>query len=127
MIEFKLPALGADMDEATLLEWNVQPGDVIKKGQVVAVVDTTGKVVGRHPNGSWASSRVTLSRLTPRSPQRRHHESSSLTRHANTARSGCSCWPVTSNPRSSRRQKVVRSARAKPARPVASGTSRSFG
>ena len=31
MIEFKLPALGADMDEATLLEWNVQPGDVVKK------------------------------------------------------------------------------------------------
>ena len=29
MIEFKLPALGADMDEATLLEWSVQPGDVI--------------------------------------------------------------------------------------------------
>ena len=30
MIEFKLPALGADMDEATLLEWSVQPGDVVK-------------------------------------------------------------------------------------------------
>ena len=45
MIEFKLPALGADMDEATLLEWNVQPGDVIKKGQVVAVVDTTKAAV----------------------------------------------------------------------------------
>ena len=45
MIDFKLPALGADMDEATLLEWNVQPGDVIKKGQVVAVVDTTKAAV----------------------------------------------------------------------------------
>ena len=45
MIEFKLPALGADMDEATLLEWSVQPGDVVKKGQVVAVVDTTKAAV----------------------------------------------------------------------------------
>ena len=41
MIEFKLPSLGADMDEATLLEWKIKPGDVVKRGQVVAVVDTT--------------------------------------------------------------------------------------
>lgn len=45
MIEFKLPALGADMDEGTLLEWKVQPGDAIKKGQVVAIVDTTKAAV----------------------------------------------------------------------------------
>ncbi|AOZ04396.1 branched-chain alpha-keto acid dehydrogenase subunit E2 (plasmid) [Cupriavidus sp. USMAHM13] len=41
MIEFRLPALGADMDEGTLLEWVVQPGDRVKKGQVIAVVDTS--------------------------------------------------------------------------------------
>ena len=41
MLEFKLPSLGADMDEGTLLEWRVRPGDVVKRGQVVAVVDTT--------------------------------------------------------------------------------------
>jgi pyruvate dehydrogenase E2 component (dihydrolipoamide acetyltransferase) len=40
MIEFKLPSLGADMDEGTLLEWKVGAGDTVKKGQVVAVVDT---------------------------------------------------------------------------------------
>ena len=45
MIEFSLPALGADMDEATLLEWLVKPGDFVKKGQVVAVVDTTKAAV----------------------------------------------------------------------------------
>ena len=45
MIEFKLPALGADMDEGTLLEWKVVPGDVVKKGQVVAIVDTTKAAV----------------------------------------------------------------------------------
>ncbi|MEF3062740.1 dihydrolipoamide acetyltransferase family protein [Ralstonia solanacearum] len=41
MIEFALPALGADMDEGTLLEWLIKPGDAVKKGQVVAVVDTS--------------------------------------------------------------------------------------
>jgi pyruvate dehydrogenase E2 component (dihydrolipoamide acetyltransferase) len=40
MFEFKLPSLGADMDEGTLLEWRVQSGDTVHKGQVVAVVDT---------------------------------------------------------------------------------------
>jgi len=40
MIEFKLPSLGADMDEGTLLEWKVHPGDLVKPGQVIAVVDT---------------------------------------------------------------------------------------
>ena len=41
MFEFKLPSLGADMDEGTLLEWKVAPGDSVHKGQVVAVVDTS--------------------------------------------------------------------------------------
>src|SRR5574337_1068834 len=85
----------------------------------------TSSVVGRHPNGSWASRRVTVSRTVPCSPQRRHHESSSVIRQANTARSVCRRWPVTSSPSSSRRQKVVKSAQAKPAPLVASCTSRS--
>lgn len=41
MIEFKLPSLGADMDQGTLLEWRVKPGDDVKKGDILAVVDTT--------------------------------------------------------------------------------------
>ncbi|MFZ3081872.1 biotin/lipoyl-containing protein, partial [Rhodoferax ferrireducens] len=45
MIEFKLPSLGADMDEGTLLEWHVKPGDAVKRGQVVAVVDTSKAAV----------------------------------------------------------------------------------
>lgn len=45
MIEFRLPALGADMDEGTLLEWTVKPGDPLKRGQVVAVVDTSKAAV----------------------------------------------------------------------------------
>jgi len=45
MIEFKLPSMGADMDEGTLLEWKVKPGDAVKKGQVVAIVDTSKAAV----------------------------------------------------------------------------------
>lgn len=45
MIEFKLPSLGADMDEGTLLKWHVKPGDAVKRGQVVAVVDTSKAAV----------------------------------------------------------------------------------
>jgi pyruvate dehydrogenase E2 component (dihydrolipoamide acetyltransferase) len=41
MIEFRLPSLGSDMDEGKLLEWRVKPGDAVKKGDIVAVVDTT--------------------------------------------------------------------------------------
>jgi len=40
MIEFKLPSLGADMDEGKLLEWKVKPGDRVKRGDMVAVVET---------------------------------------------------------------------------------------
>ncbi len=45
MIEFKLPSLGADMDEGKLLEWRVAPGQAVKKGAVVAVVDTSKAAV----------------------------------------------------------------------------------
>ena len=45
MIEFTMPALGSDMDEGTLNEWLVKPGDSITRGQVVAVVETTKAAV----------------------------------------------------------------------------------
>ena len=45
MIEFKMPALGADMDEGTLDEWLVKPGDKVTRGQIVAVVETTKAAV----------------------------------------------------------------------------------
>jgi pyruvate dehydrogenase E2 component (dihydrolipoamide acetyltransferase) len=40
MIEFKMPSLGADMEQGTLVEWLKKPGDVIHKGDVLAVVET---------------------------------------------------------------------------------------
>lgn len=45
MIEFRMPALGSDMDEGTLNEWMVKPGDKVSRGQVVAVVETTKAAV----------------------------------------------------------------------------------
>lgn len=35
-----MPSLGADMDAGTLVEWLVKPGDQVKRGDVVAVVET---------------------------------------------------------------------------------------
>ena len=40
LTEFRLPALGADMDAGTIVEWHVAPGDRCRRGDVVAVVET---------------------------------------------------------------------------------------
>ncbi len=40
MVEFRMPSLGADMEAGTLVEWLVKPGDRVKRGDVVAVVET---------------------------------------------------------------------------------------
>jgi pyruvate dehydrogenase E2 component (dihydrolipoamide acetyltransferase) len=40
MAEFRMPSLGADMEVGTLIEWRVKPGDAVKRGDIVAVVDT---------------------------------------------------------------------------------------
>jgi pyruvate dehydrogenase E2 component (dihydrolipoamide acetyltransferase) len=40
MIEFRMPALGADMEAGTLVEWLKKPGDSLARGDIIAVVDT---------------------------------------------------------------------------------------
>jgi pyruvate dehydrogenase E2 component (dihydrolipoamide acetyltransferase) len=40
MGELLMPSLGADMEAGTVIEWLVKPGDVVHKGDIVAVVDT---------------------------------------------------------------------------------------
>ena len=40
MIEFRMPTLGADMEAGTLVEWLKKPGDTVKRGDIIAVVDT---------------------------------------------------------------------------------------
>ncbi|TFC34459.1 E3 binding domain-containing protein [Cryobacterium sp. TMT2-14] len=40
MGEFRMPALGADMEQGRVVEWLVKPGDYVHRGDMVAVVDT---------------------------------------------------------------------------------------
>ena len=40
MSDFRMPSLGADMEAGTLVEWLVKPGQAVKRGDVVAVVET---------------------------------------------------------------------------------------
>jgi pyruvate dehydrogenase E2 component (dihydrolipoamide acetyltransferase) len=40
VVEFRMPSLGADMETGTLVEWLVKPGDWVKRGDIVAVVET---------------------------------------------------------------------------------------
>jgi pyruvate dehydrogenase E2 component (dihydrolipoamide acetyltransferase) len=40
MSEFRMPSLGADMEAGTVVEWRVHPGDAVKRGDIVALVET---------------------------------------------------------------------------------------
>ena len=40
MAEFRMPSLGSDMEAGTLVEWLVKPGDRVKHGDIVAVIET---------------------------------------------------------------------------------------
>lgn len=40
MIEFQMPSLGADMEDGTLIEWKKKPGDIVKRGDIIAEVET---------------------------------------------------------------------------------------
>ena len=39
-VEFRMPSLGSDMDEGTVLRWHVAVGDTVHKGDVLLDVDT---------------------------------------------------------------------------------------
>lgn len=45
MSEFCMPSLGADMAAGTLVEWKVKPGDRVKKGDVIAEVETDKGII----------------------------------------------------------------------------------
>ncbi len=40
MSEFRMPSLGADMESGILVEWLKKPGDPVRRGDIVAVVET---------------------------------------------------------------------------------------
>jgi pyruvate dehydrogenase E2 component (dihydrolipoamide acetyltransferase) len=62
MREITLPALGADMDQGKLIEWKVQPGDHVKRGDVIAVVDTSKAAIDIE---CWEDGTVYELYLTP--------------------------------------------------------------
>lgn len=45
MLNFTLPSLGADMDQGKLVQWKIAPGDSVKRGQIVAVIETSKAAV----------------------------------------------------------------------------------
>lgn len=67
MIEFKLPSLGADMDAGKLLEWKVKPGERVKRGDVVAVVDTSKAAVDVESwqEGTMHEQRIAVGETVP--------------------------------------------------------------
>ena len=40
MIDFLMPSLGADMEAGILVEWRKRPGDSVKRGDIIADVET---------------------------------------------------------------------------------------
>jgi pyruvate dehydrogenase E2 component (dihydrolipoamide acetyltransferase) len=45
MVNFVMPKLGADMTAGTLVAWHKKPGDVVKRGDIVAEVETDKGVI----------------------------------------------------------------------------------
>lgn len=45
MNEFRMPSLGADMEAGTLVEWKIAVGDTVRRGDVVALVETDKGVI----------------------------------------------------------------------------------
>ena len=45
MGEFRMPSLGADMEEGIFIEWLVAPGDTVHRGDIIAVVETPKSAV----------------------------------------------------------------------------------
>ena len=45
MVEFCMPSLGADMEKGVLVEWKVKPGDRVKRGDIIADVETEKGVI----------------------------------------------------------------------------------
>jgi pyruvate dehydrogenase E2 component (dihydrolipoamide acetyltransferase) len=45
MIEFRMPSLGADMESGFLREWKVKPGDRVKRGDIIAEVETQKGII----------------------------------------------------------------------------------
>ena len=50
--ELRMPSLGADMERGTLVLWKVKPGDVVKRGDIVAEIETEKGVFEMEADGA---------------------------------------------------------------------------
>ena len=39
MTEIVMPSLGADMQKGILVQWNIKPGDSVKRGDIIAQIE----------------------------------------------------------------------------------------
>lgn len=64
---FRMPSLGADMEAGTLVEWLVKPGDTVRHGDVIAVVETQKGAIEIEcfEDGTVASLDATLGQSLP--------------------------------------------------------------
>jgi pyruvate dehydrogenase E2 component (dihydrolipoamide acetyltransferase) len=75
--ELRMPSLGADMEYGTVVEWRVEPGTQVERGDIVAVVDTHKGAIEIEvfesgvmeellvPAGSRVAVGVVLARIAP--------------------------------------------------------------
>jgi pyruvate dehydrogenase E2 component (dihydrolipoamide acetyltransferase) len=80
MGEFRMPSLGADMEAGTIVEWRVKPGDVVHRGDIVAVIDTEKSTIDVEvfedgvieeilvPEGENVPVGTVLARVAPQTP-----------------------------------------------------------
>ena len=45
MTEFMMPSLGADMEAGTLVAWQKKPGDRVRRGDLIAEVETDKGII----------------------------------------------------------------------------------
>lgn len=45
MAQFLMPSLGADMESGLLAQWNIKPGDHVKRGDIIAEVETDKGII----------------------------------------------------------------------------------
>lgn len=67
MGDFLMPSLGADMEHGKIVEWLVKPGDYVRRGDLVAVVDTDKTImdVESFQEGVVAELLVDLGKTVP--------------------------------------------------------------
>jgi Biotin-requiring enzyme len=46
MAEFRVPALGADMEAGVLVAWRRKPGERLERGDVIGEVETDKGIIG---------------------------------------------------------------------------------